>query len=132
MKTMHNYYHSKLHKWGLLGTDVMFCHTCGYQLNNNANLFSSCGCRQRNYDLFESSDSKEGIIGKYFKHGYNYQKICLFLEKFHGIKLFIFAKVSWNYSQFKKTWKTLIIKYAGKSNHWHIVWNVMFNNWAGS
>ena len=38
----------------------------------------------KNHDLFKSSDSEEDLIGKYFKYGYNYQTICLFLEKFHG------------------------------------------------
>ena len=66
---------------------VLFCHTYGYQLTINTNPISSCGWRQRNYDSFESSDRKEDLIGKYFKNGYNYQKICLFLEKFHGIKV---------------------------------------------
>ena len=65
----------------------MFCHTCGCQFIINANFCSGCGCRQRNYDLFESSDSEEDLIRKHFKYGYNYQVICLFLEKFHGTEI---------------------------------------------
>ena len=42
---------------------------------------------ERSYDLFESSDSEEELIRKYFKYGYNDQTICLFLEKFHRIEI---------------------------------------------
>ena len=54
-------------------------------MTSNANFCSGCGCRQKTYDLFESSDSEEDLIRKYCKHGHNYQTICLFLEKIHGI-----------------------------------------------
>ena len=37
--------------------------------------------------MFESSDSKENLIRKCFKYRYNYQTICLFLEKFHGFEI---------------------------------------------
>ena len=70
-----------------LGTDVMFCHACGCRLTINARFCNGSGCRQRNYDLFESSDSGEDLIRKYFKSGCKYQTICLFLEKFHGIDI---------------------------------------------
>ena len=66
---------------------VLSHHSGGCQLIINANFCSGCGCRQRNYDLFESSDSEEDLIRKYFKYGYNYQTVCLFLEKFHGIEI---------------------------------------------
>ena len=59
----------------------MFCHTCGYHLTINANFCSGCGCRQRNYDLLESSDSEEDLTIKYFKLANN---------------MFIFGKVPWN------------------------------------
>ena len=62
-------------------------HNCGCQFVINANFFSGCGCRQRYYNLFKSSDSEEDLIRKYFKYGYNYQTICLFLEKFHGTEI---------------------------------------------
>ena len=65
----------------------MFCHTCGCQLVINANFCGGCGCRQRNYDLFKSSDNKEDLITKHFKYGYNCQAISLFLEKFHGTEI---------------------------------------------
>ena len=55
--------------------------------DHNVNICSGCGCRQRIYDLFESSDSEEDLIRKYFKYGYIYQTIRLFLEKFHGIEI---------------------------------------------
>ena len=55
--------------------------------DHNANFCSGCGWRQRTFDLFESSDSQEDLIRKYFKYGYNYQTMCLFLEKFHGIEI---------------------------------------------
>ena len=61
-----------------------------------------CGCRQRNYDLFKSSDSEEDPIRKYFEYGYNYQTVCLFLEKFHGIKISL------------KTLKRLLTQYVLK------------------
>ena len=70
-----------------LGTDVTFCHACGSRLTINANFCNDCGCKQRNYDLFESSESEEDLIRKYFKYEYNYQTICLFLENFHGIDI---------------------------------------------
>ena len=65
----------------------MFCHICGCQLIINVNFCSGCGSRQRNYDLFKSSDSKEDLMIKYFKYGYNDQTISLFLEKFHGTEI---------------------------------------------
>ena len=49
----------------------MFCHNCGYHLTTNADFCSCRGCRQRTYDLFESSDSEEVLTRKYFKYGYN-------------------------------------------------------------
>ena len=55
---------------------------CGCQLIINANVCGGYICRQRNYDLLESSESEEHLIRKYFKYGYNYERICLFLEKF--------------------------------------------------
>ena len=51
----------------------------------NVNFCSGCGCRQKTYDLFESSDSEEDLTRKYFKYGYNYYAICLFLEKFQYV-----------------------------------------------
>ena len=85
---MYDHYHSKLHdEWNLLVTDVMFCHTCGYQFTSNANLCSDCDCRQRSYDFFELSVTEEDLIRKYFKYGYNYQTQCLFLEKFHATEI---------------------------------------------
>ena len=65
----------------------MFCHTCGYPLTVNANFWSGCGCRKITYNLFESSESEEDLIKKYFKYGYNYQTLCLSLERFHGIEI---------------------------------------------
>ena len=65
----------------------MFCHSCGYHLTINANFCSCCGCWQRTYDLFESTASEEDLTRKYFNYGDNYQPICLFLEKFHGIEI---------------------------------------------
>ena len=44
----------------------MFCDTCGYHLTVNANFCSGCCCRQRTYDLLESSDSEEDLTIKYF------------------------------------------------------------------
>ena len=67
----------------------MFSHTCGCHLSINANFCSGCGFRQRNYDLFESRDSEENLIREYFKYGCNYQTICLFLERFHGIEIIL-------------------------------------------
>ena len=58
----------------------MFYHNCGCQLIISTNFCSACGYRQKNYDLFESRDSEEDLIR-------NYQTICLFLEKFHGIEI---------------------------------------------
>ena len=57
----------------------MFCHTCGNHLTISANFCSGCCCRQRR--------SKEDLMRKYFKYGYNYQTICLLLEKFHGTEI---------------------------------------------
>ena len=80
----------------------MFCHNCGCQLVINVNFCSGCGCRQINYDLFKSSDSEEDLIRKYFEYGYNYQTVCLFLKKFHGIKVSL------------KTLKRLLTQYVLK------------------
>ena len=66
---------------------LMFCHTCEDHLTINANFCSGCGCRPRSYDLFKSSDNEEDLTRKYFKYGHNYQTICLFLERFHGIEI---------------------------------------------
>ena len=62
--------------------------TCGgCQLITNENLCSGCVCRQRNYDLLESSENEEHLIRKYFKYRYNYQTIWLFLKMFHLIQI---------------------------------------------
>ena len=60
---------------------------CGCQLITNENLCSGCVCRQRNYDLLESSENEEHLIRKYFKYRYNYQTIWLFLKMFHLIQI---------------------------------------------
>ena len=74
---MYRHYHSKRHEGNLLGTDEMFCHTCGCHLLINANFRSGYGWRQKKKDLFESSDTHEKLIRKYFKYRYDYKKIYL-------------------------------------------------------
>ena len=86
---MYHHYHSKFHKWHLLRTDVMFYQTCECQLIMNANFCICVGCRQRNYDLFKSSDNEEDLIRKYFKYGYNIftKQYVYFWKKFHWIEI---------------------------------------------
>ena len=67
--------------------NLLVTEACRYHLTFNANFCSGCGCRQRTYDFFESSGSKEDLTRKYFKYGYNYQTICLFFERLHGIEI---------------------------------------------
>ena len=63
VRYMYDHYHSKLHhEWNLLVTDVMLCHTCGYQLTSSVHFCSDCDCRKRSYDLFELSDREENLI----------------------------------------------------------------------
>ena len=85
---MYNHDHSKLHdEWKLLVTDIILCHTCGYQLSSSVHFCSSWDCRKRCHDLFELSDSEENLIRKYFKYGHDCQTICLVFEKFYGIEI---------------------------------------------
>ena len=77
------------------------------------------GCRQRNCDLFKSSDSEEDLTRKYFKYGYNYQTIYLFLERFHGSEISL------------RTLKRRLTEYVFKKASTDIS-DKTFNKWAGS
>ena len=133
---MYDHFHSKSHnEWNLLVTGVIFYHACGYQLTSNANFCSSCDCRQRSYELFVLSDSEKDLIRKYFKYGHNYQTICLFLEKFHGIEIslrtlirrlaqYVLKKASTDISD--ETWCSIIkreVKGPSSLKGYRNIWN---------
>ena len=107
---------------------VMFYHNCGCQLIISTNFCSGCGYRQKNYDLFESRDSEEDLIR-------NYQTICLFLEKFHGIEIslrtlirrlaqYVLKKASTDISD--ETWCSIIereVKGPSSLKGYRNIWN---------
>ena len=61
----------------------MYCHFCGSLLGENANFCGNCGARKKSLSSLQTCDDKKEIITFYFKRGYEYQTICMFLEKYH-------------------------------------------------
>ena len=64
----------------------MYCHSCGSQQATGANFCGVCSTRKRHSDV-HSETNQEEIIKSYFLYGLDYQTICMFLEKFHGIAI---------------------------------------------
>ena len=64
----------------------MHCHSCGSQQATNTNFCGVCGTRKRHSDVHSETNQQE-FIKSYFFYGFDYQTICMFFEKFHGITI---------------------------------------------
>ena len=64
----------------------MYCHSCGSHQATDTNFCGVCGTRKRHSDV-QSETNQEELIKSYFLYGFDYQTICMFLEKFHGITI---------------------------------------------
>ena len=64
----------------------MSCHSCGSQQATGTNFCSVCGTRKRHSDV-HSVSNQEQLIKSYFLYGFDYQTICMYLEKFHSITI---------------------------------------------
>ena len=62
----------------------MYCHSCGCHQATDTNFCGISGTRKRHSDV-QSETNQEELIKSYFLNGFNYQTICIFLEKFHSI-----------------------------------------------
>ena len=66
--------------------NVMYCHLCGSHQATDTNFCRVWGTRKRHSDV-QSETNQEELIKSYFLYGFDYQTICMFLEKFHGITI---------------------------------------------
>ena len=64
----------------------MYCHSCGSQQATDINFCGVCVARKRHSDIYSETNQEE-LIRSYFLYGFDYQTICMFLEKFHGITI---------------------------------------------
>ena len=64
----------------------MYCHSCGSHQATDTNFCGVCGTRKRHSDV-QSETNQEELIKSYFLYGFDYQTICMFLEKFDGITI---------------------------------------------
>ena len=64
----------------------MYCRSCGSHQAIDTNVCGVCGTRKRHSDV-QSETNQEELIKSYFLYGFDYQTICMFLEKFHGITI---------------------------------------------
>ena len=64
----------------------MYCHSYGCHQATDTNFCGVCGTRKRHSDV-QSETNQEELIKSYFLYGFDYQTICMFLEKFHGITI---------------------------------------------
>ena len=64
----------------------MYCHSCGSHQATDTNFCGVCGTRKRHSDV-QSETNQEELIKSYFLYGFDYQTICMFLEKFHCITI---------------------------------------------
>ena len=75
-----------------LGTTAsLFCTKCGTAIDGVALFCNFCGCKTyNNYNEHPSStDDEKEIISYYFKKGYKYATIVLFLRLHHNIGISI-------------------------------------------
>ena len=63
----------------------MYCYSCVSQQGTDNNFRGVCDTRKIHSDAHSEVNQEELIIKSYFMYGFDYQTICLFLEKFHGI-----------------------------------------------
>ena len=70
----------------------MFCVSCGSSLRPSSLYCSYCGFQRRQTVAetplqIQNSKTEEEIIYEYFKAGYEYKCIVLFLSTYHGINV---------------------------------------------
>ena len=70
----------------------MYCASCGSILRPNSLYCSNCGFQRRQTVAeqplqFQSSKTEEEIIHEYFRSGYGYRSIVLFLSTYHDINI---------------------------------------------
>ncbi len=65
----------------------MFCTNCGRQLENPYRFCAFCGNACNMDFLHEEEESEENIIRHYFKKGFTYEEIRMFLETRHNIMI---------------------------------------------
>ena len=64
----------------------MYCHLCESQQATDTNFCGVCGARKRHSDVHSETNQRE-LIKSYFFYGFDYQTICMFLDKFHNITI---------------------------------------------
>ena len=64
----------------------MLYYSCGSHQATDTNFCGVCGTSNRHSDV-DSEANQEELIKSYFLYGFDYQTICMFLEKFHGISV---------------------------------------------
>ena len=64
----------------------MSCHSCGSQQATGTNFCGVCVTKKRHSDV-HSETNQEQLIKSYFLYGFDYQTICMYLEKFHSITI---------------------------------------------
>lgn len=62
----------------------MFCTCCGRAVDNSFTFCSSCGNRIENNTFSEADEDQ--LLKHYFEEGYSYDKILMFLSKYHDIQ----------------------------------------------
>ena len=66
----------------------MFCYNCGKAFSNTGCFCSNCGTKKRSdQSTFPSFADEKEAITHYFRRGYKYETIILFLSEYHGISL---------------------------------------------
>ena len=64
----------------------MYCHSCGSHQATGTSFCGVCDTRKRHSDV-QLETNQEELIKSCFLYGFDYQTICMFLEKFHGITI---------------------------------------------
>ena len=64
----------------------MYYHSCGSHQATDTTFCGVCGTRKRHSEV-QSETNQEELIKSYSLYGFDYQAICMFLEKFQGITI---------------------------------------------
>ena len=63
----------------------MFCERCGHRHGNDGNFCENCGSKREERIPIDENKTEESIIKRYFRDGYSYKTILLFLKEHHSI-----------------------------------------------